>query len=35
MDAVYQIYYIVTISLSILASLLIIAYHILSGREEQ
>ncbi len=35
MSVLYQVYYIVTIGLSILASFLILAYHILSGREEQ
>jgi hypothetical protein len=35
MNLLYQIYFLAAVGLSILASFLILAYHILSGREEQ
>jgi hypothetical protein len=35
MSVLYQLYFLATILLAILASLLIIAFHILRGREEQ
>jgi len=35
MTLFYQIYLLSTIGLAILASFLILAYHILSGREEE
>ena len=35
MDVLYQIYYLVALGLAIFAGLLILGFHILSGREEE
>jgi hypothetical protein len=35
MDTLYQIYYLIALGLAIFAGLLILGFHILSGREEE
>ena len=35
MDILFQLYFLVTVALGIIAGFLIIAYHILIGREEE
>ncbi|MFW9985048.1 MAG: hypothetical protein ACFFDJ_00610 [Candidatus Odinarchaeota archaeon] len=35
MSLIYQIYYLVALGLAIISGFLILAYHLLSGREEQ